>query len=165
MKLKIITIIITLILLVPALYITITKGNRVTQELILNFTGYTATADVVDLRTTKLKDGSSSYELCYSFTINNTMFYSGKKENNCWKQVQKEQWVYASEQRTIEILYSGKNPSYNIPVFTTKDQLLTNSIIMLIATVTSIICGIIMVSLLSHSLHLHNLIQHNHKES
>lgn len=145
MKKSIISTVITLFLLVPAIFVVFITIHEMKNEVLLNLFGEPTTANILDIRNRINSSSETLYEVAYSFEIDNkSYFYNNgpESENSHWVALSKGNWENVRESKQLEILYLPENPTISNPLFSNNSTFFEAAITLAIALTISIMCGL-----------------------
>ncbi|MBN2436481.1 MAG: hypothetical protein JXK07_14565 [Spirochaetes bacterium] len=142
MNKNIISIIVAMAILIPALIASYITFTNIRDEIRLNLFGKISTADVTSHRMRPVTADKIVYELTYNFTIDGNEFSMSKNsEDQNWASLPKKQWENAKETGKVDILYLPSMPSINHPVFSDSSFFYETGVTLIVLLVIAIGCG------------------------
>ena len=133
MKKNIISILLALAILIPALIASYITFTNIRDEIRLNLFGKIATADVTSHRMRPVTADKIIYELTYNFSIDGEEYSMSKtSDDQTWAPLPKKQWENQKK--------NGKN-NINHPVFSDSSFFYETCVTLIVLLVIAIGCG------------------------
>ncbi|MDA3901350.1 MAG: hypothetical protein PF637_12635 [Spirochaetes bacterium] len=165
MKRNIISIVLSLVILIPALITSYITFTSIRSEIKLNLFGKITTAEVIATRIRPITAEKIIYELQYAFFIDDQKYPLPTDDNEDnddenWASLPKQQWESAKESGKVEILFLPADPTNNHPVFSDGSFFYEMAITLIVLLVISIGCGLS----INHQLKIINSRVHTDKQ-
>lgn len=139
-------IIISLLILIPSLFVTVSGLLDLKSEVFLTLLGTTVSAEVIETRETSSTDagGDFMFEIRYSFEIDGKLYsYNGKSQ---WAALPEEQYLEAQKRGTVQVIFLPKKPEINHPLFMENREFIDTAAMTVLFLLISLVCGIVILA-------------------